>query len=64
MVAGAGVENNPESAILSLRAVLLLKGRFHRFRRNGFRDEVETLSPGQAEARPRSRFSTSKNVRC
>jgi len=27
-------------------------------------DEVETLSPGQAEASSRSRFSTSKNVRC
>jgi hypothetical protein len=27
-------------------------------------DEVETLSPGQAEAGSRSRFSTSKNVRC
>jgi len=27
-------------------------------------DEVKTLSPEQAEACPRSRFSTSKNVRC
>jgi hypothetical protein len=60
-------------AILSLRASYLLKGRFHRGQRSGpegsdhehsFRDEVETLSPEQAEARPRSRFSTSKNVRC
>jgi hypothetical protein len=27
-------------------------------------DEVKTLSPEQAGACPRSRFSTSKNVRC
>ena len=51
-------------AILSLRASYLLKGRFRRIRRSSFIDEVETLSPEQAEARPRSRFSTSKNVRC
>ena len=52
-------------AILSLRASYLLKGRLRTLRRDRFDDEVETLS---LERRPkpasRSRFSTSKNVRC